>query len=289
MKYSLVNSSIKELLNFANIKSEPMISEGLQFLRKKYQGSPLYFISNQSQKRIDQFIPLLNTNGKAYLIAPMSGKKGRARMKEKSIYLQLKAGESCIVLLSNQKDFNSAPFPYFKELESQLINSEWNISFTKGGPIKPADTTVSQLISWTVLDDKMGEFFSGTATYTTQLQKPIDEAAFYRLDLGSIAESARVYINDTAIDTLIGPSYHVDFPSGILKDKNELKVEVSNLMLNRIRYMDLKGIEYRKFYNINFPSKTSQNSQNGLFHADHLEPSISGLLGPVNIIPLVEN
>ena len=68
--------------------------------------------------------------------------------------------------------------------------------------------------------------------------------------------------------------------------KNNLKIQVSNLMANRIAYMDRKKIPWKKFYNINFPARKRENRDNsGLFNASSWVPVESGLIGPVNLIP----
>ncbi|HRT48734.1 MAG TPA: hypothetical protein P5151_11315, partial [Bacteroidales bacterium] len=59
-----------------------------------------------------------------------------------------------------------------------------------------------------------------------------------------------------------------------------------NLAANRIAYMDRKGIEWKKFYNTNFPSRLPQNRKEGLFDASAWQPRPSGLQGEVCIIPL---
>lgn len=61
--------------------------------------------------------------------------------------------------------------------------------------------------------------------------------------------------------------------------ENELKFEVANLMANRIRYMDLKGIPWRNYHEINFVNIDYQP-----FDASVWEPMPSGLLGPVKLI-----
>ena len=60
-----------------------------------------------------------------------------------------------------------------------------------------------------------------------------------------------------------------------------MKIEVANLMANRIRYMDLEGMEWRIFHEINFVNILYQP-----FDASGWEIMNSGLAGPVRIIPV---
>jgi hypothetical protein len=106
------------------------------------------------------------------------------------------------------------------------------------------------------------------------------------LDLGKVHETAEVILNGKKVATLVGPNFTVVIPSGNLKDNNTLDVVVSNLMANRIAYMDKNNIPWKKFYNTNMPARKKENAKNGLFDASAWEPLPSGLLGPVTLTPL---
>ena len=73
----------------------------------------------------------------------------------------------------------------------------------------------------------------------------------------------------------------------MLKPVNKLEIRVSNLMGNRIAYMDRNNIEWKKFYNVNFAARLRENSRNGIFDASSWTPRESGLIGPVTLCPLV--
>jgi len=107
------------------------------------------------------------------------------------------------------------------------------------------------------------------------------------LDLGDVKESATVILNGKKIATLIGPSYAVTITPNLLKPVNELQVIVTNGMANRIIDLDKRGVEWKKFYNINMPSRLAENrGADGLFTAVKWQPRPSGLLGPVTLTPL---
>jgi hypothetical protein len=51
--------------------------------------------------------------------------------------------------------------------------------------------------------------------------------------------------------------------------------------------MDRRGVNYKKFYNTNFPAHVASNrGPDGLFSAAAWSPMPSGLLGPVTLTPL---
>jgi hypothetical protein len=51
--------------------------------------------------------------------------------------------------------------------------------------------------------------------------------------------------------------------------------------------MERKGMEYRNFYNVNFPARRRENrGEDGLFTSLNWEPFASGLKGPVTLTPI---
>ena len=62
---------------------------------------------------------------------------------------------------------------------------------------------------------------------------------------------------------------------------NRLRIEVANLMANRIIYMDKRKIQWRNYNEINFVNLFYEP-----FDASGWEPMESGLLGPVTITPV---
>jgi hypothetical protein len=107
------------------------------------------------------------------------------------------------------------------------------------------------------------------------------------LNLGDVYESASVYLNGEKLETLLGPGYKLIIDAGNLEETNELEVKVSNLMANRIINMDKNDMNYKIFYNINFPARIQENrGPDGLFTATNWEPVKSGLTGSVSLTPV---
>jgi hypothetical protein len=95
---------------------------------------------------------------------------------------------------------------------------------------------------------------------------------------------ATVYLNGEKLATMIGPDYKVTIDSSKLKESNELEIQVSNLMANRMIDLEKKGVNYKKFYNINFAANKRENvGKDGTFTAINWQPFESGLIGPVTL------
>ena len=165
------------------------------------------------------------------------------------------------------------------------IAGQWKVEFTEGGPVLPQPLELKKLESWTVFAGENGKNFSGTAKYSLSFSKPKGKAEAWELNLGIVRESATVILNGKEIATLIGPDFKVIINGKSMKKTNLLEIKVSNLMANRISYMDRNKIEWKKFYNVNMAARLRQNSKDGLFDASAWEPRESGLLGPVTLTP----
>ena len=124
--------------------------------------------------------------------------------------------------------------------------------------------------------------FSGTGIYEYSMNLEGELADDYILNLGKVAESARVWINEQEVDVLWSIPFKVSVGAYLKPGKNNIKIEVANLMANRIRYMDRQGLEWRNFHEINFV-----NIDYKPFDASGWEPMPSGLLGPVSLTGMI--
>ena len=166
------------------------------------------------------------------------------------------------------------------------IAGPWTARYLKGGPRLPSQRVVDRLVSWTTFGE-VAEVFAGTAAYTATFAQPTVRSEHWQLDLGRVAETARIRLNGQNLETLIGPPYRVVLDGSQLRATNTLEVSVTNLSANRIRDLDVRGVPWKKFYNVNFPARLPENrGPDGLFSAARWEPLESGLLGPVTLTPV---
>jgi hypothetical protein len=288
----VVGDDLEQLLSFIKVQNEPMGEIGLQYQRKKdVDGNIVYFISNNSEKTINAWIPLQAKAGSITLLDPMSSEVGKARVKSEAqttqVYLQLTAHQTIFVKLY-PNSIDMPDFRYWQSSEDSVsLSGTWKVTFTQGGPSLPAVVQTDTLKSWTQFNGDIYPIFSGTATYTFEFNKPALQPQQWLLKLGKVKETAAVYLNGNYIATLIGPAYQVAIDPVMLQNKNILEVRVSNLMANRIADLDKRKVFWKKFYNVNFPSRKAENRVNGIFDASHWKPHESGLMGPVTLQALV--
>ncbi|MEI6945848.1 glycosyl hydrolase [Paraflavisolibacter sp. H34] len=291
----IVGDHLESLLNEAGLTAEALASSGLHHVRRKNTDGYTYFLNNRTDKPYTGWVQLGVKAASAALFDPMTGKSGLAKYRTVNsnglveVWVSLQPFESAIVQTFTSKK-TGTPYPYYKPAGSiQELQGDWSLEFVSGGPKLPSKLTKTKLGSWTDLEGEDVKNFSGTAKYTLSFLKPKGTAPAWLLDLGQVDETAEVRLNGKKLATLIGPNFQLVIPAASLAPYNKLEVLVSNLMANRITYMDKNGLEWKKFYNINMPARKPENAKKGIFDASGWQPQASGLTGPVTLTPLAHD
>jgi len=121
------------------------------------------------------------------------------------------------------------------ELTTMEISGPWRLKFPNATG-KTSEIELNKLDSWTNLPDKEINYFSGTGTYSNTFTLP---STFNKkgnkiyLDLGDVKVMARVYVNDKEVGICWRPPYRTDISSFVHSGKNDLKIDVVNLLVNR--------------------------------------------------------
>jgi len=287
----LVGQDIGELLKAAGVRQESINSSGLQFIRRRNQNGNLYFIDNRSGKEVNEWVPLQTRAASVALYSAMSMQKGLAKWRKEndgtvSVLLQLQPWESVMVQTFSLPQKGTA-YPYLQVIGKPItIDGNWRIEFISGGPTLPAKIQTAELKSWTTMGGEDLRNFSGTAKYTITLYEPPVDTNDWMLDLGELYSTAEVKLDGQTLATLIGPEFKIHIPAAKLRAIDTLEIIVSNLMANRIAYMDRNNLPWKIFYNTNMPARRRENLKNGLFDASAWQPILSGLIGPVTLTPV---
>ncbi|MEX2245020.1 MAG: glycosyl hydrolase [Fimbriimonadaceae bacterium] len=116
------------------------------------------------------------------------------------------------------------------------ITGQWQVSFAKdwGAPPRAA---FPELSSWSDNSDDGIKYFSGSAVYTKQFDVPPSMLSGDRLvvlDLGRVKNFATVTLNGKDLGVLWKEPFTLDVTKAVKAGRNELKVKVTNLWVNRI-------------------------------------------------------
>jgi hypothetical protein len=219
----------------------------------------------------------------------VTGRAGLARVRRGAqggaeVYLQLDPGAS--VLLRTFDRAVAAPAWSYRTAagDAVALGGSWSVEFVEGGPALPAPFRGDAPAAWTGRGDADADRFAGTARYTLRFDAPAGaaggRAADWLLDLGRVAESARVRLNGRDLGTLFARPFRV--ATGPLRAAgNVLEVEVTNVSANRVRDLDRRKVDWKIFEDINYVGIDYRP-----FDASAWPVRTSGLVGPVTLTPL---
>ena len=281
----LLGSDLPAMLNEAKVKHEAIAKKGTGFIRRKTEDGYHYFFANLGNRIIDGWIPLSVQCKSAAIFDPLTEKTGVAGFRSNGdvseIYLQLNPGQSLIVKTFNDKEITGKVWQYqLNEGEPLEITGKWKVEFIDGGSKLPEAFTTTKLKSWTELGDTEAKRFAGTARYSIEFELPQNKSDDWLLDISNVRESARIKINGKMVGVVWSIPFEIPVGQFLHVGKNKMEIEVTNLSANRIRDLDKRGVDWKKFYDINFVDINYNK-----FDASKWQLEDSGLLAPVRIFP----
>jgi len=281
----IIQDNFLESLRAENCLGEPLVDEGLKFIRRKSGADSYYYIVNHTAKTVDKFIQLLNTARDYYIMDPLSREVGIAESKRENekqyVRIQLNPGESWIIKAAQQQETKRALWTYLDHPSKNIpLRGTWEVSFKEGGPQLPKTNTISTLQPWTTFTDSATRSFAGSAIYKLSFNLPEIKAKEVLLQLDRVYESAKVRINGQEAGIIWSIPYRLRVKDLLKKGNNVIEIEVANLMANRIRDMDRKGLVWRAYHEINFVNINYEP-----FDAANWKISPSGLAGEAALIP----
>ncbi|MCD0455909.1 glycoside hydrolase [Chryseobacterium sp. LC2016-27] len=279
----ILTSDVEKGLEFLKIEREKLTDTGLKFVRRKFDGGKYYYIVNHTSKEINQDIPLNFVGKQVALMNPENGDFGSAETQNKSVRIQLKSGESLIIKISENADSSIPKWKYIEKTDAPIIlNQPWQLSFKEGGPELPKARILKKIQPWTnFTEDASTQSFSGTGVYTTTFDLKKNKTDDHLLKFDKLYESAKVIVNGKEAGIVWSNPFEISVGKYLKKGKNTIQIEVSNLMANRIRYMDKNKIEWRNYHEINFV-----NINYKPFDASNWNVQPSGLDGEIQLIPI---
>lgn len=246
--YIIKGESSEDMARFA--KAEPMKTAlGLRAIRRKTAGGWHYFIANLTPDDVEGDIALAVPFEGATWFNPMNGDITPAYVHDGKLHINLKSGESRILQTSSHPTEAVQQKP--QQPESLDIRGPWTLTFTEESPRVDGSFRLDSLQTWETLSDSAAVTM-GTGVYTTTFQLTGKQAKkYWRIHLGDVRESARVWLNGQFLGCAWAVPYILDGGTATRKGRNELRIEVTNLPANRIADLDRRGIVWRKFNEIN--------------------------------------
>jgi hypothetical protein len=181
------------------------------------------------------------------------------------------------------------------------IAGPWSLSFPPNWGA-PAGAMFDRLMSWTESTNQGIKYFSGTATYTQEIEIPAGDLGTGHslwLDLGRVKNLAEISLNGKSLGILWKPPFRVDLTRAAQPGKNKLEIKVTNLWPNRLigdeqlpddREWNGKRLkEWPQWVLDGKPSPTGRFTFTTWHHWTKDDALLeSGLIGPVRLVPAVD-
>ena len=257
---------------------------GLKTIRRTNANGHHYFIANLSPNDVDARIPLAVACKGATWFNPLNGDIRPADFNADGIVIRLRSGESMILQTYDEAMPSNESLP-LKDAQKNVVWNDiilqgpWTLSFIEECPKVEQKYVLDKLRTWESLDEQT-RVTMGTGVYTTKfkLSKKEDPKGAWKIDLGDVRESARVYINGQFVGCAWSAPFILDTKQTLKMGSNEIRIEVTNLPANRIAELDRQGVKWRKMEEINVVDINYKNTT-----YDQWEPMPSGLNSTVKL------
>jgi hypothetical protein len=273
------------------------------FIHRALAGGDIYFLSNQTGRRIRIEPELRVGTGVPYLWDPLTGKSRALPEYTRNgsttgVPLQLEGYQSFFIVFRRDvaasrvavspaaavSPARSAAAARSPAAATRAVNfpapvaiaditTPWQVRFDTAfrGPAHPV--LFPQLTDWSLNPNDSIRDYSGAAVYTNTFTLPKTGAHLY-LELGMVRDMAKVRVNGIYVGGAWTAPYRVDISRALKPGENRVEITVVNTWVNRlIGDSRLPASERRTWANVNPYQPNSP-----------YEPS--GLLGPVRIVGL---
>jgi hypothetical protein len=248
------------------------------FVHRRLTDADLYFISNGSDRTAGGDVSF-RVSGKApelwraddATITPLSYRTEGGRT---VVTLPMIANDAAFVVFRSRATAPSRTVAEPVATSVATLDGPWTVTFPPNAGAPPT-ATFPELASWTTSTEPGVKYFSGTATYTKELQIPAAWRAGGTklvLDLGSVKNVAEVHVNGRPVGIAWKAPFRVDVTDAVTPGANRIEIRVANLWTNRLIGDKQPGADHKYAFAVFDP-----------FRADSpLLPS--GLLGPVRVL-----
>jgi hypothetical protein len=262
--------------------TRPHTNTNLSWIHRKTNDGDIYFIVNM-RNQSEKLDVMLRVNGKTpELWHSDTGLKEAVSYSIKNglttVPLILDPQESVFIVLREQAQNQELQLPETVINKLADVSGPWNVAFQPNLGA-PASIMMDGLVSWTENKDEGVKYFSGTATYSKEIQAPktwFKSGERQTIDLGEVWDIAEVILNGKSVGTLWKAPYIIDVTGLLKQGANKLEVKVTNEWTNRIAG------------DRNLPAEkkilSGEGSSRPMAQGQSTPLPKSGLIGPVKIL-----
>ncbi len=218
---------------------KPQSDSNVMFIHRRLPAGDAYFLSNRVDRAETIEASFRVTGLKAELWDPATGLTVPATYRidgdRTRVTVPLdRFGSTFVVFRKRAAEPNHLEATADRKNIAELAGP-WQVAFQpeRGAP---ATATFSQLADFRDNPDPGIRYFSGTATYTKDVQFSQQEIAsgHVAIDLGKVDDLAEVWVNGKLAGTAWKPPYKVDITRAAKPGLNHIEIRSTNLWVNRL-------------------------------------------------------
>jgi len=250
----------------------------MKFVHRSLGKQDIYWVKTESKESSVRDVSFRINGMKPEVWDPVSGEirpvsysmeNGRTK-----VVLPMEPEDALFVLFMNKTKTESYTVPEMVENPVATLSGPWTLKFQEERGA-PDEAVFEDLSPWNTNEDPGIKYFSGTASYSKELEVPADwisAGSELWLDLGEVKNLAEVFVNGESLGIVWKKPFRVKLSGALKAGTNQLTLQVTNLWVNRLIGDQQPDVT-------NPISYTTQ----AFYQADSpLLPS--GLLGPVMLV-----
>ena len=241
----VLSSSLDDAVNVTGLAPDCLLSappgEGeLRFVHRTVQGAEMYFVSNASasSRTIDASFRVTGMDPELWNAETGEITPAGFRIAEGRTHVELNLPPDGAIFVVFRKATSATSRQVAQEWAREVgrVEGPWSLAFEaqRGAP----DTLqMERLVPLTSRPEPGVRYFSGTATYVTNISIPgewLSNGQRIRLDLGEVHDLADVTINGRNVGKLWNIPFRIDITEALHAGGNRLEVKVANTWPNRM-------------------------------------------------------
>ena len=214
----------------------------IRYGHRKTEDRDIYFVANTTNERVTANCTFRVTKSAPQLWDPLTAEirvlpQFRQYEQTTSVPMTFEPYQSFFVIFSPKDAFQpeavtgNVNFPDLTPVAT--LEDAWEVAFDPnwGGP---EHITFDTLQDWTAHAERGITYYSGVATYnkTFELSPPSGMRVY--LDLGTVHDIARVYLNGEDLGVVWCAPWRVEITDALKNGENQLKIDVANRWPNRL-------------------------------------------------------
>lgn len=212
-------------------------AHSIHWIHRRDGETDIYFLANTKDSTLMPHVTITGTGRLPEVWDPETGNMSEAEIWKMAdgktqVTLNLTTRRAVFLVFRNPTtETGSAKESFSDDITDTIpITGTWTVGFDEDKVVE-----WPSLMPWNESIDSDIKYFSGTAHYEQHLYlNELDRHYRYILDLGEVKNLATVRVNGKVCGTLWRPPFTIDITEALLGGDNLLKVDVTNLWVNRM-------------------------------------------------------